>query len=111
MPTQVISVNIDEKYIHELICKKIEDVLNEDLTGIQWSLDEFREKCCGRKSKEWVTLYIFKAFENEIVVRGNEGWLEPSSGRGSANRIWALKAKSWMEENHYRINWQAKLPK
>ena len=89
--------------------RRIDDLLNQDLSGITWSLDEFRKKCCGNKSKEWVALYIFSKFSDEIT--GTDGWLIPSQGRGSQNIIFAKAAKEWMEENRQRIDWRAKLPR
>lgn len=89
--------------------RRIDDLLNQDLSGITWSLDEFRKKCCGNKSKEWVALYIFSEFSDEIT--GTDGWLIPSQGRGSQNIIFAKAAKEWMEENRQRIDWRAKLPR
>ena len=104
-----IKITIDQEYVENLINSRIDDLLNQDLSGITWSLDEFRKKCCGTKSKEWVALYIFSEFSDEIT--GTDGWLIPSQGRGSQNIIFAKPAKEWMETNRNRIDWRAKLPR
>ena len=104
-----IKITVDQEYVENLINSRIDDLLNQDLSGITWSLDEFRKKCCGNKSKEWVALYIFSEFSDEIT--GTDGWLIPSQGRGSKNIIFAKAAKEWMEENRQRIDWRAKLPR
>lgn len=104
-----IKITVDQEYVENLINSRIDDLLNQDLSGITWSLDEFHKKCCGNKSREWVALYIFSKFSDEIT--GTDGWLIPSQGRGSQNIIFAKAAKEWMEENRQRIDWRAKLPR
>lgn len=49
-----IKITVDQEYVENLINSRIDDLLNQDLSGITWSLDEFRKKCCGNKSKEWM---------------------------------------------------------
>lgn len=105
-----IKVIVDEDYVDKLVEAKVDRLIQKNLEGVQWGIDEFRKVCCGNRSREWVVLYIFREFEDEIVVKDNHGWLEPSEGRGSKYRIWALKAKRWIEVNHYRINWGQRLP-
>lgn len=104
-----IEVTINQEALNEIIQWHIDALLDEDLSGITWTLDEFRKKCCGNKSRAWVALYIFSRFNDEIT--GTDGWLIPSQGRGSQNIIFAKAAKEWMEENRQRIDWRAKLPR
>ena len=104
-----IKITIDQEYVENLVNSRIDDLLNQDLSGITWSLDEFRKKCCGNKSKEWVALYIFSEFSDEIT--GPAGWLIRANARGQQNIIFAKPAKEWMETNRNRIDWRAKLPR
>ena len=83
---------------------------SEDVKGETWSIDDFRTECVGRKAKPWVKLYIFDKFADEINFDGKKGWLIPAHGKGGKNIIFAKPAKAWMEENRYRIDWEAKLP-
>lgn len=104
-----IKITVDQEYVENLVNSRIDDLLNQDLLGITWSLDEFRKKCCGNKSRAWVALYIFSKFSNEITGPG--GWLIRANSRGQQNIIFAKAAKKWMEENRQRIDWRAKLPR
>lgn len=104
-----IKITIDQEYVENLVNSRIDDLLNQDLLGITWSLDEFRKKCCGNKSRAWVALYIFSRFDGEIT--GPDGWLIRANARGQQNIIFAKRAKEWMEENRQRIDWRAKLPR
>lgn len=104
-----IEITVDQKYVENLVNSRIDDLLNQDLSGITWSIDEFRKKCCGNRSREWVTLYVFVAFDKEIT--GPEGWLIRAIGPGHKNIVFAKRAKEWMEKNHARINWSAKVPR
>lgn len=49
-----IKITIDQEYVENLVNSRIDDLLNQDLSGITWSLDEFRKKCCGNKSRAWM---------------------------------------------------------
>lgn len=40
-----IKITIDQEYVENLVNSRIDDLLNQDLSGITWSLDEFRKKC------------------------------------------------------------------
>lgn len=104
-----IKITIDQEYVENLVNSRIDDLLNQDLLGITWTLDEFRKKCCGNKSLAWVALYIFSRFNDEIT--GTDGWLIRANARGQQNIIFAKRAKEWMEENRQRIDWRAKLPR
>lgn len=104
-----IEVTINQEALNEIIQWHIDALLDEDLSGITWSLDEFRKKCCGNKSRAWVALYIFSKFSDEIT--GPNGWLIRANARGQQNIIFAKRAKEWMEENRQRIDWRAKLPR
>lgn len=104
-----IEVTINQEALNEIIQWHIDALLDEDLSGITWSLDEFRKKCCGNKSRAWVALYIFSRFNDEIT--GTDGWLIRANARGQQNIIFAKRAKEWMEENRQRIDWRAKLPR
>ena len=44
-----IKITIDQEYVENLVNSRIDDLLNQDLSGITWSLDEFRKKCCGNQ--------------------------------------------------------------
>ena len=76
-----------------------------------WSLDEFRKNCCFGKDREWVKLFIFSRFKDEIVLGKPGGWLKPSKGKGSPYGIYAVEACKWMQENRHLIDWDAKLPR
>lgn len=104
-----IEITVNQEYVETLVNSRIDEVLDEDLSGITWSLDEFRKKCCGNKSRAWVALYIFSKFSDEIT--GPDGWLIRANARGQQNIIFAKAAKKWMEENRQRIDWRAKLPR
>lgn len=104
-----IEITVNQEYVETLVNSRIDEVLDEDLSGITWSLDEFRKKCCGNKSRAWVALYIFSRFNDEIT--GTDGWLIRANARGQQNIIFAKPAKEWMEENRQRIDWRAKLPR
>lgn len=106
--------NFLDNYIKQVVnyevSKKLESNVERDL-GETWTLDEFRKRCCFGKDREWVKLFIFAQFKNEILIGKPGGWLKASRGRGSAYGIYAVEAKQWMQENRYRIDWDAKLPK
>lgn len=104
-----IEITVNQEYVETLVNSRIDEVLDEDLSGITWSLDEFRKKCCGNKSRAWVALYIFSKFSDEIT--GTDGWLIRANARGQQNIIFAKPAKEWMETNRNRIDWRAKLPR
>lgn len=104
-----IEVTINQEALNEIIQWHIDALLDEDLSRITWSLDEFRKKCCGNKSRAWVALYIFSRFNDEIT--GTDGWLIRANARGQQNIIFAKPAKEWMETNRNRIDWRAKLPR
>ena len=93
-------VIVDRAYLQELA--------NQNATGKTWGIEEFRKACCGSKAKEWVRLYIFSKFENEIDVKNIDGWLLSTSKKAI---IFAKPACEWMEKNRNRIDWQAKMPK
>lgn len=98
-----------KKIVRDEIKKEKRDQLEQEL-GATWSLDEFRKNCCFNKDREWVKLFIFSRFKDEIVLGKPGGWLKPSKGRGSAYGIYALEARKWMQTNRNRIDWDAKLP-
>lgn len=105
--------NFLDNYIKQVVnyevSKKLESNVERDL-GETWTLDEFRKKCCFGKDREWVKLFIFSRFKDEIVLGKPGGWLKPSKGRGSAYGIYALEARKWMQTNRNRIDWDARLP-
>ena len=102
-----------DEYIKKVVkdeVSKLRSNQNTQALGETWSLDEFRKNCCFGKDREWVELFIFSRFKDEIVLGKPGGWLKPSKGRGSAYGIYAVEAKRWMQENRHRIDWDAKLP-
>lgn len=105
----VINIQIDQGYIKQVVKDTINTALERDLSGVTWSMEEFRNECCGGKASRWVTYYIFTDFKDEIDYR-NGGWLIPAKGRGQKHIIFAKQAKEWIERNKYRIDWTAKLP-
>ncbi|MFT8476607.1 DUF771 domain-containing protein [Liquorilactobacillus satsumensis] len=85
-----------------------DELLEKELSGRTWSIDEFRRACCGGKSPDWVSTFVFSKFRNEIdCLKG--GWLIPAHGKGTKNIIFAKPACEWMENNRQRIDWGAKL--
>ena len=105
-----IEITIDQKYVENLVNSRIDDLLNQDLSGVTWSLDQFRRYCCANKSKDWVKAFIFIPFAEEIDYE-NGGWLIPPRGKGHCAIVFAKQAKEWMEINRNRIDWRAKLPR
>lgn len=101
-----LTINVDDSHIVELIKQEVDKRIKDDLTGITWSFDEFRRRCCGGKARAWVELFIIGKFKDEIT-----DWYVSSSGRGTKIIIFAKPAKEWMELNRSRINWKARLPK
>lgn len=115
MQTAEISV---QAFLDEYIKKVVKDELsksrsdqNTQALGETWTLDEFRKKCCFGKDREWVKLFIFSRFKDEIVLGKPGGWLKPSKGKGSPYGIYAVEACKWMQANRNRIDWDAKLPR
>ena len=39
-----IKITVDQEYVENLINSRIDDLLNQDLSGITWSLDEIPQK-------------------------------------------------------------------
>ena len=37
-----IEITVNQEYVETLVNSRIDEVLDEDLSGITWSLDEFR---------------------------------------------------------------------
>lgn len=107
-----VSVEIPSDQISSVVRKEIEDmnlVPKNDLKGITWTIDEFRKKCCGGKSANWVRTFIFDRFPETDYING--GWcLAPHKTDGiKATIINAYDAKQWMA-NHWReIDWKGKL--
>lgn len=91
------------------IVKKMNLVPADDLKGITWDIDEFRKKCCGGKSANWVRTFIFDEFPETDYANG--GWCiaphKQSGQRGTT--IFAYKATQWMEAHKYDIDWNARL--
>lgn len=46
-----IEVTVNQEYVENLVNSRIDDLLNQDLSGITWSIDEFRKRCCGNRSR------------------------------------------------------------
>jgi len=99
-----------KKIVKDEVSKKLQSDVEKEL-GETWTLNEFRKKCCFGKAPEWVKLFIFAKFKQEILIGKPGGWLKPSKGRGSAYGIYAVEAKKWMQENRHLIDWDAKLPR
>lgn len=102
----IMNVTVDDSHIIELIKQEVDKRVKDDLTGITWSFDEFRQNCCGGKARAWVELFVISQFKDEIG-----DWYVPSSGRGTKIIIFAKPAKEWMEHNRNRINWKGRLPR
>lgn len=107
--TELSFISLVKKIVRDEIKKEKSDQFEQEL-GTTWTLDEFRKNCCFNKDREWVKLFIFAQFKDEILIGNKGGWLKPSKGRGSAYGIYAVEAKRWMQENRHRIDWDAKLP-
>ncbi|WP_162150522.1 DUF771 domain-containing protein [Ligilactobacillus apodemi] len=102
----------------ELVKKIVRDEIKkeksnqfEQALGETWTLDEFRKNCCFNKDREWVKLFIFAQFKDEIELGKPGGWLKPSKGKGSPYGVYAVEARKWMQANRNRIDWNAKLPR
>lgn len=106
--------NFLDSYIKKLVKDEVSKNLQSDVDqalGETWTLDEFRKNCCFGKDREWVKLFIFSRFKDEIVLGKPGGWLKPSKGKGSPYGIYAVEACKWMQENRHLIDWDAKLPR
>ena len=104
-------IEINQEYIENLVNSRIDDLLDKNLSGITWSIDEFRKHCCFNKSAEWVRRYVILPFADEIDF-DKGGWcLNPHGGKGKKQMIFAKSAGEWMEENHARIKWSASVPR
>lgn len=101
-------IEVDQDALNEIVKWHIDDLLDEDLSGITWSLEQFCKRCCGGKSKDWVKMYILSPYMNEIDYQ-NGGWLVPTKGSGYKTIIFAKKAKEWMEKHQAEIDWRARL--
>lgn len=102
------------EYVREIVRDELSKSRKEQenqALGETWTLDEFRKKCCFGKDREWVKLFIFSQFKDEIVLGKTGGWLKPSKGKGSPYGIYAVEARKWMQANRNRIDWDAKLPR
>lgn len=47
MSKGVINIQIDQGYIKQVVKDTINTALERDLSGVTWSLEEFRKECCG----------------------------------------------------------------
>lgn len=91
------------------IVKKMNLVPVDDLKGITWSIDEFRKKCCGGKSANWVRTFIFDKFPETDYANGG-GCIAPHKQAGTrGTTIFAYEATRWMEAHKYDIDWNARL--
>lgn len=99
------------KWVKPLVKKLIEKYIEES-EGATMDINEFRRKNCGGKGQEWVRLYIFDKFRDEIEVNPETktGFVINPRG-GKKTIIYRKKAKEWMEDNFYRINWNGSIKK
>ena len=107
-----ISIPIPDEQISSAvmeIVKKMNLVPADDLKGITWDIDEFRKKCCGGKSANWVRTFIFDEFPETDYANG--GWcIAPHKQLGQrSTTIFAYAATRWMEAHKYDIDWNARL--
>lgn len=107
---QMLSIEFPKSEIKLMVQQQADRYFEEITVGKTWTLDEFRRNCCGNKSPDWVRLFIFSSFQDEIDYRKSNGWLKFSKGRGSQFIIFAKPACEWMENNRDRIEWEAKMP-
>lgn len=107
---QMLSIEFPKSEIKLMVQQQADRYFEEITAGKTWTLDEFRKNCCGNKSPDWVRLFIFSSFQDEIDYRKSNGWLKFSKGRGSQFIIFAKPACEWMEKNRNRIDWEAKMP-
>ncbi|MCC4397883.1 DUF771 domain-containing protein [Limosilactobacillus reuteri] len=91
------------------VIKEMNLVPADDLKEITWSIDEFRKKCCGGKSANWVRTFIFDEFPETDYANG--GWcIAPHKQLGQrSTTIFAYEATRWMEAHKYDIDWNARL--
>ncbi|MCR4912211.1 MAG: hypothetical protein K5983_00465 [Lactobacillus sp.] len=65
------------------------------------TLDDFRKKYCGGRSKAWVKEEIFYKFKPD--------WVDDiHPGRGRKITIFEYPAAEWMNEHRKEINWRSK---
>lgn len=78
---------------------KLDLVPRHTLMGQTISLDEFRKKYCGGRSKQWVKQEIFYKFKPD--------WVDDiHPGRGRKITIFEYPAAEWMENHRKEINWK-----
>ena len=105
------SVEIPQDQIDETIDRKMVErgyVPRNSLAGATWNIDEFRKRCCGGKSADWVRNNIFDPFP-EVNYR-NGGWcIAPRREPGrKATIIFAYEASKWMQKHKRLIDWNAR---
>ena len=65
------------------------------------TLDDFRKKYCGGRSKAWVKEEIFYKFKPD--------WVDDiHPGRGRKITIFFFFSAEWMNEHRKEINWRSK---
>jgi hypothetical protein len=98
-----VEIAVDNKSFNEAVIeavKALDLVPKSTLTGRTISLDEFRKKYCGGKSKDWVKEQIFYTFKPDFVQN-----IHP--GHGSRFIIFERPAAEWMEKHRKEIEWDA----
>lgn len=91
--------------VHDVV-EKMNLVPKEQLKGITWGIDKFREECCGGKGQNWVRTFIFDEFPETNYTNG--GWVVNPRG-GKKTIIFAYQAAAWMEKHKYEVDWNGKL--
>lgn len=72
---RAITITIDDDCLQRLIKERLDELVNQDITGVTWSLDQFRRYCCANKAKDWVKAFIFIPFADEIAFETEDGYL------------------------------------
>ncbi|WP_251547908.1 DUF771 domain-containing protein [Limosilactobacillus caecicola] len=107
-----MELTLDDNLIHDQVAEAVKDfdlVPKESLRGLTWNINEFRKRCCGGKSANWVRTFIFDQFPE--VLYENGGWVIGAHKTEGikATIIFAYEACQWMEEHKRDIDWTSKI--
>ena len=106
-----VSIEIPKDQLEQEIDRKMKQrgyVPANNLVGQTWTIDEFRKRCCGNKSANWVRTYIFDEFPETNYLNGS--WcIAPHKTPGvKGTIIFAYEAAKWMQKNKRLIDWEAR---
>lgn len=102
-----MQVVIDDELIDQSVkqsFKKLGFVPEQTLKGKTWSVEEFRKKCLGGKSRAWVKREIFDRYP-ETDIKNGGFVVDPFPGTGRSTIIYAYDASLWVNEHYREFNW------